>query len=293
MRVFRVSEDYSVAYPNPIKLAAGDRLQITKRETNPEWLGWVFCVREDGVGGWVSETYLSLDGDHAVALRAYDATELAVSKNELVEKLHEEFGWAWVRNAKSQEGWIPLQNLLPVELNVRVRDIEKGDIPFICNYWYHSPPGFIESIGVDTAKLPSEDDFAKSLNDKIESNRTLPESKLNALAIVVDERAIGFHTLGPIIEGDFGVFHAHLWNQEMRKKGIALRSYILAAKIFISRFSLKKIVYKTPVQNTGAIRVKEKLGLRCISTETIDFGIVKAGTQAKVFELTSDELARL
>lgn len=52
-KFYRVMEDYDVAYPNPIGLVVGDKVTITKHETNPDWLGWVFCSTETGVGGWV------------------------------------------------------------------------------------------------------------------------------------------------------------------------------------------------------------------------------------------------
>ena len=58
----------------------------------------------------------------------------------------------------------------------------------------------------------------------------------------------------------------------------------------MSRFNLSRILFKTPVQNIGAIRVKEKLGIRYIGEEIIGFGIIKEGTKAKVFELTRDEI---
>jgi hypothetical protein len=37
-----VSESYETVYKNPIKLKIGESVKIEKRETNPEWLGWVF-----------------------------------------------------------------------------------------------------------------------------------------------------------------------------------------------------------------------------------------------------------
>lgn len=107
----KVLEDYEVAYPNPIRLSVGDKVQVTKRETNPDWLGWVFCIDKHGVSGWVSEKYLNIDGPSAEVLRNYDASELAVKAGENVYCLVEEFGWAWVRNAQNLEGWIPIKNL--------------------------------------------------------------------------------------------------------------------------------------------------------------------------------------
>jgi hypothetical protein len=79
----------------------------------------------------------------------------------------------------------------------------------------------------------------------------------------------------------------------MRGRGIAEHSYPLACRLFVQRFDLKRILFKTPVQNRGALRVKEKLGIRHLGEEVVDFGVIKAGTIAKVFELTREEAEML
>lgn len=176
--------------------------------------------------------------------------------------------------------------------SIEIRDFSVSDIPEILNYWFRSPEGFIERIGVDPSKLPKEEEMKRSLLEKCEANSALPSSKMNAVVILYNGEPIGFHTLSPYTEGDSGIFHAHIWDQSLRGKGIAQHSYIKAARVFMERFELKKLVYKTPVQNTGAIRVKERLGIRCLGEETIGFGVIKDGTLAKVFEMTNSELAK-
>lgn len=106
-----VSESYETVYKNPIKLKIGESVQIEKRETNPEWLGWVYCVDSRGVAGWVSEKYLQESGSTALVVKDYDATELTASTNESLTIYYEEFGWYWCRNSSGIKGWIPKKNL--------------------------------------------------------------------------------------------------------------------------------------------------------------------------------------
>ncbi len=173
--------------------------------------------------------------------------------------------------------------------SISVRDLSEADIPFVLEYWFRSPQGFIESLGADPTKLPPEAEFADSLRQRVRTNQTRVDSKLNSLAIVHDGQFVGFHNLNPLTEGDFGVFHAHISRPEFRRRGVAECSYPQACRIFLRRFDLKRILFKTPVQNVGAIRVKEKLGIRCIGEELVDFGIIRPGTLAKVYELTREE----
>jgi RimJ/RimL family protein N-acetyltransferase len=157
------------------------------------------------------------------------------------------------------------------------------------NYWFRSPQGFVESIGVDLEKLPTEDFMREHLTKRLQVNSTLDKSRLNALVILYGNSPIGFHTLVPFTEGESGIFHAHIWQSDMRKRGVGFYSYPKACALFMERFNLQKIIFKTPVQNVGAIKVKEKLGIRCIGEEVIGFDIIREGTIGKVFELTREE----
>lgn len=174
-----------------------------------------------------------------------------------------------------------------------LRDLSESDIPLVLDYWFRSSPGFIESMGVDLKKLPKEQEMALNLTEKCRENAKLPTSKLNALIISYQGQPIGVHTLFPFTEGDFGIFHAHIWKPEMRQQGLAKFTYPRACLEFINRFNLNRILFKTPVQNIGAIKVKEKLGIRSIGEEVIGFSIIKEGTNAKVFELTRNEAEKL
>jgi len=112
--IYQVAETYEVVYTSPIKLKVGDEVAITEREINPEWQGWVFCLDSNGTSGWVSESYLQINGNSAQVIKNYDSTELRVEKGESVSLIREEFGWAWVKNRAEKEGWVPLKNLRAV-----------------------------------------------------------------------------------------------------------------------------------------------------------------------------------
>jgi hypothetical protein len=106
-----VTESYETVYKNPIKLKAGESVKIEKRETNPDWLGWVYCLDSRGIAGWVSEKYLNELGEIAIAIKDYDATELTATAGEQLKIYYEEFGWCWSRNKNGVKGWIPSKNL--------------------------------------------------------------------------------------------------------------------------------------------------------------------------------------
>lgn len=106
-----VIESYEAVYKNPIKIEVGESVVIEKRETNSEWLGWVYCVDSRGIAGWVSEKCLNESGQTATVIKNYDATELTAKAGERLKIYYEEFGWYWCRNENGSKGWIPVKNL--------------------------------------------------------------------------------------------------------------------------------------------------------------------------------------
>lgn len=180
---------------------------------------------------------------------------------------------------------------------VTVRDLAANDVPRVLDYWFRSPPGAVAAMGADPHKMPTEEALASSLRQKLDDEAVrrsagLP-SQLNALVVCVDGVGVGFHTINPLVPGKDGVFHAHVWDRGLRGRGIGRQSYPLACRVFVERFDLQRVLFKTPVQNVAAIRVKERLGIRCLGDEVIGFGLIKDGTRARVFELTRDEALRL
>ncbi len=168
---------------------------------------------------------------------------------------------------------------------IRVREQRESDFPMMLDYWFRSPPGFIEGMGVDLQKLGTEEAMVKLLSERSRQR----VSRFSAVTITLDDEPIGTHSLIPFVENDYGVMHAHICRPEFRGKGIGRVSYLKAAGHFFDHLNLKRIVFQTPMQNRGAIRLKEKLGIRIVGETLIDLSIIRTGTRGLVFELTRDE----
>jgi SH3-like domain-containing protein len=102
---------YESAYPNPLRLSPGDRVEIGDKPG--EYAGWLWCTDRHGLSGWIPESFLRSDGTTGVVLIQYDATELTVGAGETVEILSTESGWARCRKPDGQIGWLPLETLEP------------------------------------------------------------------------------------------------------------------------------------------------------------------------------------
>jgi hypothetical protein len=176
---------------------------------------------------------------------------------------------------------------------VKLRDLEENDIPLFLNYWYKSPEAFLRGMGVDPNKMLPPHEFETSLRATLEKNVQEAKSKMPFLTIELDGRAVGSHSIGDLVEGDTAVFHAHVWDQSARRIGLCTYTYPRAAMIFMDRFSLKELLFKTPSLNPGANRIKQKLGIECTGEESISYPFMLPNLTARVYRLSRESLGSL
>lgn len=96
-------------YPDPISFDAGDQLVVGGRDLD-EYPGWIWVRLKDGNAGWAPESFLEIgDDDLAIASEAYSAQELNTNVGDIFLVISKLNGWYWVRNSRSDEGWIPVE----------------------------------------------------------------------------------------------------------------------------------------------------------------------------------------
>lgn len=101
----RVTRDYVVQYPEPIRVRAGQVVRVGRQDE--EYPGWWWCTAPDGRSGWMPNEVLRRRGVEADVLDDYEATELAVRYGEELSVSRVQHDWLWVTNAAGASGWIP------------------------------------------------------------------------------------------------------------------------------------------------------------------------------------------
>ncbi|MCJ7622250.1 MAG: SH3 domain-containing protein [Anaerolineaceae bacterium] len=104
-KCLRVTHAHRGSAQESILMAAGDCLQIENRETDMQ--GWLWCMDQKGIGSWVPEAYLQVEGDTGISRCDYDAVELTVEVGEMLKVIEEESGWVWCENTAGKQGWVP------------------------------------------------------------------------------------------------------------------------------------------------------------------------------------------
>lgn len=108
------------SYENPIILKKDEKVVVNLaiKETDPEWVNWVWCIAGNGMTGWVPIQILNAcetlpnERQIAIALEDYSAYELPVNQDEIVIGSRCLNGWLWCRKENStKEGWVPIRCL--------------------------------------------------------------------------------------------------------------------------------------------------------------------------------------
>jgi hypothetical protein len=173
---------------------------------------------------------------------------------------------------------------------VTLRDLVHEDLTPYCDYFYRSPAGFLEGMGVDIANLPPEENLRHLLQLSIEHPLPFDRRPADTLIITFAGKAIGNHSLTNIEYGSSGIFHAHIWSPDFRRKSLGSYTYPRACLAFMERFDLKKMFFETPVVNAGPNRLKQKLGLKPLGEGIARSPMCGANTRIFLYEWDRDQI---
>ncbi|CAM3845999.1 SH3 domain-containing protein [Xenorhabdus thuongxuanensis] len=108
MKKGTVIHDYVSAYPNPIKLQAGDIVSISHSDI--EYPYWIWTTNSLNISGWVPQQILDLIyPDKAICKENYTAYELTVKAGEYLYLDRVLNGWYWAHKESGEAGWLPLE----------------------------------------------------------------------------------------------------------------------------------------------------------------------------------------
>lgn len=168
-----------------------------------------------------------------------------------------------------------------------VREIRKDDIDLITDYWLNADPGFLKGMGVDLDKLPGRDEWKKILSEQL--NQPIEEKKSYCIIWEVDNIPAGHSNINKIILGQEAFMHLHLWNTNVRKKGLGTAFIKLTLPYYFEKFRLKKLYSEPYALNAAPNRTLEKAGFGFVKKYRTIPGWLNFEQEVSLWEMSYDQ----
>lgn len=177
------------------------------------------------------------------------------------------------------------------ENNLSIREMQKEDIDPLIHYWLNAEPSFLETMGVDLAKMPARDQWEEMLNEQLK--QSYDEKKSYCLIWLVDGKAIGHSNVNKIIFGKEAFMHLHIWVNGIRKKGMGTILVKMGLSLFFKNMELKKIYCEPYALNPAPNKVLEKVGFEFVKTYVTMPGWLNFEQPVNLWELNFKKLNQL
>lgn len=108
---YAVTGNWAASYADPIRVLAGDILELSGREENWDGHVWLWAGCACGREGWIPDDLPIRLGKTVVAGADYSAVELTCQEGQIVRGLCQSHGWALCVSPEGVTGWVPLNHL--------------------------------------------------------------------------------------------------------------------------------------------------------------------------------------
>jgi len=146
--------------------------------------------------------------------------------------------------------------------NLSVREIQNADITAIVDYWLNADTAFLQGMGVDLSKIPDRTQWESMLTAQLSQSYT--EKQSYCMIWEMDGVPIGHSNVNKIMYGEAAYMHLHLWDREVRQKGMGAAFVKMSLPYFFNNLHLKTIYCEPYALNIAPNRTLEKVGFRFV-----------------------------
>jgi [ribosomal protein S5]-alanine N-acetyltransferase len=171
------------------------------------------------------------------------------------------------------------------------REIQDADIDRIADYWLTSDPAFLESMGVDLAKLPTREGLTNMLMTQIQVPYN--EKQSYALIWMIDDNPVGHCNVNQIVFGKQAFMHLHLWQAINRQKGAGSELVKKSLPYFFGNLELEELYCEPYAYNPAPNKTLEKVGFQFEKKYTTIPGSLNFEQEVKRWKLTKEDYLKI
>ncbi len=172
-----------------------------------------------------------------------------------------------------------------------VREMQQSDIDSIAKYWCSSDTSYFLSLGVDVNKIPTHNQLSQMLTEQLKK----PIEQRNSYCIIweLGGTSIGHSNTNPTVFCEEAYMHLHLWNQEVRKKGLGTALLKMTLPLFFERLQLKKLYCEPYALNSAPNKTLENIGFEFVREYITIPGSLNFEQPVKRWELSYEKFQLL
>lgn len=175
--------------------------------------------------------------------------------------------------------------------SLSVRELTETDLNLITDYWLNANDAFLRGMGVDTTKMPTREEWIKILAEQL--SQSFEEKKSYCIIWQADDKPVGHSNVNKIKFGQEAYMHLHLWNTDVRQKGIGTQLVKMTLPLFFENLKLQKLYCEPYSLNKAPNKVVEKAGFTFVKELITTPGWLNFEQPVNLWELTHDNYRKI
>lgn len=149
-------------------------------------------------------------------------------------------------------------------MHYHVREMRLDEVNLMIRYFLDADHGFLNQMGVDPEKLPSESAWLELLQEDFA--RPMQQKEFYYLVWEADGVPFGHCNVNKIVFGKTAYMHLHIWNLRNRRSGCATQLLKPSIVHFFERFQLRELFCEPYALNPAPNKTLPKFGFQLIKS---------------------------
>ena len=172
-----------------------------------------------------------------------------------------------------------------------VREMIEDDIDLITQYFLTADSTFLKNMGVDIKKVPQKEEWRKILSEQLYHPYT--QKKSYCIIWQLNDKPVGHSNVNKIIFEEEAYMHLHIWNADVRKKGMGTELVKKTLLYFFRNLKLKRLFCEPNAFNIAPNKTLEKSGFIFVKNYVTIPGWLNFEQPVNLWELTYDDFKEI
>lgn len=149
-------------------------------------------------------------------------------------------------------------------VKLSLRQSEVSDFESVVDYFLKSDKDFLLAMGVEISKLPSKEEWLNVLTSDFYMGNE--KKSFFYVTLLLNNEPVGHSNINKIVFSEEAYMHLHLWQKQIRQKGIGFDLLQMTLPHYFDTFKLKKLYCEPSAFNPAQNKALEKLGFYFIKS---------------------------